>query len=116
MTYELDEDTALEPAGPGRWHGRVTGRWGIGGGPNGGYIAAILARALAAEAAPPQPLTMTVHYVERPAIGPVVAEVETVRVGRSHATLSARLVQERPVAVALATFGRPRGGPTGCGA
>jgi acyl-CoA thioesterase len=108
MTYELDEDTALEPAGPGRWRGRVTGRWGIGGGPNGGYIAAILARALMAEAAPPQPLTMTIHYVERPVVAPVTVEVETVRVGRSHATLSARLVQDRPVAVALATFGRHR--------
>ena len=108
MTYELDEDTALEPAGPGRWAGRITGRWGIGGGPNGGYIAAILTRALMSEAVPPQPLTMTVHYVERPEVGPVGVDVETVRVGRSHATLSARLVQERPVAVALATFGRHR--------
>lgn len=108
MSSVFDEDTALEEAGPGRWAGRVTDRWGIGGGPNGGYIAAILARGLTAAAPAPQPLSMTVHYVERPAIGPVSVEVDTVRVGRSHATLAARLVQERPVAVALATFGRHR--------
>lgn len=108
MTFEFDEDTALEPAGGGRWEGRITDRWGIGGGPNGGYIAAILARGLTAESPAPQPLSMTVHYVERPVVGPVAVEIETVRVGRSHATLSARLVQDSPVAVALATFGRHR--------
>lgn len=108
MSWEFDEDTALEAAGPGRWAGRITDRWGVGGGPNGGYIAAILARGLAEEAPVPQPLSMTVHYVERPAVGPVTVEVDTVRVGRSHATLAARLVQDRPVAVALATFGRHR--------
>ena len=88
MTFELDEDTALEPDGTGRWSGRITGRWGIGGGPNGGYIAAIPTRALIEEAAPPQPLTMNIHYVERPAVGPVTVEVETTRVGRAPPSVS----------------------------
>ena len=105
---EFDTDTALERAAEGVWEGRITDRWSIGTGPNGGYLAAIIARA-ATEASPfDQPLAMNVHYVERPAPGPVSVEVDTVRVGRSHATVAVRLVQDQPVAVALATLGRHR--------
>lgn len=108
MSGEFDADTALTAATPGRWRGEITDRWSIGTGPNGGYIAAIIARAVT-EASPfPQPLTMTVHYVERPTPGPFDVDVDLVRAGRSHATVSARLSQDRPVALALATLGRHR--------
>ena len=105
---EFDDDTALTRAGDGVLHGTVTGRWHIGTGPNGGYIAAIMARAVMAESPFPQPLTMTVHFVDRPEPGPVRVTVDKVRVGRSHATLSSRMEQDRPVAVALTTVGRFR--------
>ncbi|HZT67973.1 MAG TPA: thioesterase family protein [Acidimicrobiales bacterium] len=105
---ELDDDTALEPVGEGAWEGRVTDRWSIGAGPNGGYIAAILTRALMADSPFPQPLTMTVHYMTRPSPGPARLTVERLRQGRSHATLLVRMAQGGPVAVALATTGRYR--------
>lgn len=109
-TARFDADTALERR-DGAWMGEVRDGWSIGPGPNGGYVASFLARALVAEAPFPDPLTMTAHFVARPALGPVRVEVEPVRVGRAHATLSARLVQDgEPVAVALATFGRLRDG------
>lgn len=111
---ELDRDTALEPAEPGRWSGTLTDRWNIGAGANGGYVATFLTRALLGASPMPDPLTMTTHYVARPIPGPLDVTTSVVREGRSHATLTARLDQEHgPVAVALATFGRRRaGGPT----
>ncbi|HZU72801.1 MAG TPA: thioesterase family protein [Acidimicrobiales bacterium] len=107
---EFDTDTAIAPAGAGAWRAEITPRWSIGAGPNGGYIAAIVCRAVMAESPFEHPLTMTVHYVERPVPGPATVAVESVRTGRSHATFRATLSQERPVAVALATTGRRRSG------
>jgi acyl-CoA thioesterase len=105
---EFDADTAVATVGSGRWEALITPRWSIGPGPNGGYIASIICRAVL-EASPfAQPLTMTVHYLERPVPGPATVTVEAVRLGRSHATFSATLAQERPVAVALMTTGRHR--------
>lgn len=104
----FDDDTALVPAGPGTWRGRVTDGWNVGTGPNGGYIAAIITRAVVAGSPFPQPLSMTYHYLTPPTPGPVEVGVEPVRVGRSHATMRAEMVQDAPIAVALATLGRFR--------
>ena len=107
---EFDADTALERRDDG-WHGRITDRWSIReGAANGGYIASFLIRAFAEASPQPDPLTMTTHYLEAPTTdSDVVVRVETLREGRSHAFLSGRLEQAgRPVAVALATFGRRR--------
>jgi acyl-CoA thioesterase len=106
---EFDDDTALERRGD-VWIGRVSGRWSIGPGrPNGGYIASFLARALSEVSPQPDPLTMTTHYLSRPAEEEVSVRVETLREGRSHAFLEARLEQDgKPVAVSLAAFGRRR--------
>ncbi|MDQ1395962.1 MAG: hypothetical protein QOG64_1221 [Acidimicrobiaceae bacterium] len=106
---ELDDDTALTRGEDGAWHGAMTERWWIGEGPNGGYIAAFLIRAMLGEAQQPDPLTMTTHYVARPSVGPVDVVVERLRAGRSHDFLHARLTQEgATVAVATAAFGRLR--------
>jgi acyl-CoA thioesterase len=107
----LDDDTRLASDGGGRWRGEITDRWNVVG-PNGGYIAAFVTRALLNEAPFPDPLTMTIHFVSRAASGPATVDVEVLRVGRAHATLSARLRQDELVAAVLATFGRRReGGP-----
>ncbi|HEY1633352.1 MAG TPA: thioesterase family protein [Acidimicrobiales bacterium] len=105
----LDDDVSLEPADPGRWHGRLSDRWNIGIGINGGYLASFVLSALRAESPAPDPLTMTVHYVQRPVPGPAVITTEVVHVGRTHATVTARLEQGSvAVAAALATFGHLR--------
>ncbi|HWC40079.1 MAG TPA: thioesterase family protein [Acidimicrobiales bacterium] len=106
---ELDDDISLEPVGGGRWHGRLSDRWNIGAGINGGYLASFVLNALRSDSPAPDPLTMTVHYVQRPRPGPAAVTTDIVRAGRSHATVSARLEQAgAPVAVALATFGEWR--------
>ena len=64
---EFDDDTALTLGDDGVWRGAMTDRWWIGAGPNGGYIASFLIRAMVAESRQPDPLTMTTHYLSRPA-------------------------------------------------
>lgn len=110
---EFDTDTALEPSGDGRFRGNVTDRWMIGGGPNGGYIAGLLMRGLAALAPNPDPLSVTIHYAGRPEPGPCEVEVGVVSATKSHAFLRASLTQEGSVrAHGLAVFGQRREGLT----
>jgi acyl-CoA thioesterase len=84
----------------------------IARGPNGGYIAAVLLRALLARvsdldggSASRAPRSLTVHYPAPPAVGPAVVTTEVIRAGRSLVTCEARLAQEgKPMATALAAF------------
>jgi acyl-CoA thioesterase len=83
-------------------------------GPNGGYLAALLLRALTQrvddEARAPR--SLTVHYPAAPAAGPATITTEVVRAGRSLVTASARLEQGgKPMAVALAAFSPSWDGP-----
>lgn len=84
-------------------------------GPNGGYIAAVLTRALQARvddvdgsASVRSPRSLTIHYPAAPVVGPATIETEIVRAGRSLVTATARLRQNgQPMAVALAAFSPP---------
>jgi len=109
VTYELDEDTALDPVADGTYAGRLTDRWDIAGGMNGGYLAAFCLRGVLAESTLPDPLTMTVYYLTRPEPGEAVVHVTTLRTGRGHASLGFELEQggERRCA-GLAMCGRWR--------
>jgi acyl-CoA thioesterase len=84
-------------------------------GPNGGYLAALLLRALVARVddATRAPRSLTVHYPAAPTAGPATITTEVIRAGRSLVTASARLEQGgKPMAVALAAFSPPWSGPT----
>jgi acyl-CoA thioesterase len=107
-------DTAVEPAGPGRYAARIDDGWWIQRGPNGGYLAAIVLRALVAEVADPDraPRSITLHYLRPPVAGPCEVTVVIERAGRGMTTASARLVQDgRDCVLALAAFGVAREGP-----
>ncbi len=107
----LDDDTHLEAEGHGRWRGDISDRWSVVG-PNGGYLASFVTRALMAASPLPMPLAMNIHFLVQATPGPAIVEVEILRAGRSHVTMSARLVQTEIVVVALATFGaRQSDGP-----
>lgn len=102
--------------GPGVFEGRMDRGWWIVRGPNGGYVAAVLLRALTAALGDPAraPRSLTIHYTAPPAEGPVRIETRIERAGRSLTTLSARMTQDgRLLALALAAFSLPRTtGPT----
>ena len=106
MSHEFDEDTALEPAGDGRFLGRYTSRWNVGPVPNGGYVLSVGLHALASSLDAPDPLCVTAHYLGRAVPGPVEVLVEVPKRGKTYSTATARLLQGgKEHARLLATFG-----------
>ena len=104
--FEFDADTAVTALGGGVYGGEVSPRWNVGDKPNGGYLLAIVLRAVRAELPHPDPFTTTAHYLRAADPGPVNVEVETVRAGRSLATGEARMYQgDAEVLRVLSTFG-----------
>lgn len=107
-------DTAVEPAGPGRYTARIDEGWWIQRGPNGGYLAAIVLRAIVAEVADPQrtPRSITLHYLRPPTAGPCEVTVVVERAGRGLTTVTARLHQDgQDCILAIAALGVAREGP-----
>jgi acyl-CoA thioesterase len=88
----------------------VSPDWRAGRGPHGGYLAAMLLRALMQTVADPlrAPRSLTIHYARAPQVGPVQIRVVLERQGRSLSTLSARMEQDGLlVTLALAAFSVP---------
>jgi acyl-CoA thioesterase len=111
MTTRFDRDTEVRPLGDGIYEGRIDRGWWIVRGPNGGYLAAILLRALEAAVGDPQraPRSLTVHFTRPPAEGPVRIETRLERAGRSLTTATARMLQDdRLQALAIGAFSKPR--------
>ena len=108
----FDADTALEPTSDRRWRAWAPEHWFVGRGPNGGFLAAVAARA--AETASGRPLrSLSLHFADSPAVGPLDVAVALEREGRSYSVATVRLEQGgRPMTIALATLGElPDGGP-----
>jgi acyl-CoA thioesterase len=125
LAGSFDRDTAIRRLeGPGENSSRAVNRasfaaevspdWRAGRGPHGGYLAAMLLRALVETVADDAraPRSLTIHYARAPTPGPVGIESVIERAGRSLSTLSARMEQEgKLVAVALAAFSVPWSAP-----
>src|SRR5215472_12542956 len=106
----FDADTSVVRVGPDLFEGAMSRNWWVVRGPNGGYVAAILLRALEQRLGDPErPVrSLTVHYTEAPAEGPVRILTTIERAGRSLSTLSARMIQgDRLLALALGAFSKP---------
>jgi acyl-CoA thioesterase len=116
---DLDRDTAVRrrdtaETGTAVFDAEVSGAWRAGRGPHGGYLAAMLLRALAETVADPHraPRSLTIHYARAPQPGPAQIAVVVERRGRSLSTLSARMEQDgRLMALALAAFSVPWSAP-----
>ena len=109
------DDTSVRPVDGGRHAARIDRGWWIERGPNGGYVAAIVLRAILAEVADPtrRPRSLTLHYLRPPTEGPCEVVVSIERVGRGLTTVSARLQQDgRDCVLALAALGVDRPGPS----
>jgi acyl-CoA thioesterase len=114
-TTRFDTDTALTPLGPGLYRGRIDRGWWIVNGPNGGYVAAILLRALQLEVNDKEraPRSLTLHYLRPPAEGPVDVAVAIERSGRTLTTATVRLLQDgRLLAIGIGAFAKSRSGFT----
>ena len=100
-------DTAVTPEGDGRYAARIDPGWWIERGPNGGYVAALVLRAVTAEVGEVarRLRSFTVHYLAPPSEGPVEVQARLERAGRSMSSVSARLVQDgRLLAIAVGAF------------
>lgn len=94
----FDADTAVEDLGGGRFAAEMSERWWVGRGPNGGYVAATILRAIQAAAEGERaPRSLTVHFQRAPLAGPVEIAVEVERAGRRVTFLSARMTQDGKV-------------------
>jgi acyl-CoA thioesterase len=105
---EFDRATAVAALGDGAWGAAVDSGWFAGRGPNGGYLAAMVLRAMVEEVADParEPRSLTCHYLRPPAAGEVRIDVTVERAGRATSTLTARLSQDgRPCVLGVAAFG-----------
>ena len=92
---DFERDTAVNEAGDGAFDCELHPAWWVVRGPNGGYVAAIVVRALEAVVAADRPLrSLTVHYMRAPKEGPARVRTETVREGRSVSFLRATLDQD----------------------
>jgi acyl-CoA thioesterase len=119
----FDRDTAVQrlpargvdgsgagEAGEVSFAAEVSPFWRAGRGPHGGYLAALILRALIDAVADRDraPRSLTIHYARAPTPGPVIIRVVHERRGRSLSTLSTRMEQGGAVvALALAAFSVP---------
>jgi acyl-CoA thioesterase len=112
-------DTAVTPDGPPPLQGRREGRWSTSihpdwfapAGPNGGYLAAVVARAMAGAVDDParRLRSLTLHYLSRTDSGPADVETTVERSGRSLTSVSARMAQDgRTAVLALGAFATDR--------
>ncbi len=114
----FDRDTAVHREGGSGveavFAAEVADGWRAGRGPHGGYLAAMILRALMESLADPDraPRSLTIHYARAPETGPVRIRTVIERAGRSLSTVSARMEQDgKLMALALSAFSVPWSGP-----
>ncbi|MFY4717468.1 thioesterase family protein [Streptomyces sp. LaBMicrA B280] len=90
---EFDRDTAVVRRAPGVYDIDLSSGWTILGAVNGGYLLAVLGRALGDALPHPDPFTISAHYLTASRPGRAVIRTETVRTGRTLSTGQASLFQ-----------------------
>ncbi len=73
MASRFERDTAIERLDARRFGARVDAAWWVARGPNGGYLAGIITRALVATVDDPEraPRSLTIHFAAPPEEGTV---------------------------------------------
>jgi acyl-CoA thioesterase len=98
---DLEEDTAIERVGDGRYRAIVSSDWVLWS-PVGGYLAAIALRAAGAHSGMPRPASLSCQYLAAARFDVVDIEVECLRTSRHATSLSVLMRQHgNPVLSAL---------------
>jgi acyl-CoA thioesterase len=108
---KFERDTSVHEIEAGVFEGRVNRDWWIVFGPNGGFLAAMLVKAMSAAVDDHArvPRSLTIHYTAAPAEGPVRITTTIERTGRSMTTATARMEQRgRLIALAIGAFSSGR--------
>jgi acyl-CoA thioesterase len=111
----FQRDTTVHRTGPGLYSARIDPGWWIRRAPNGGYVAAIILRAMTdtVDDASRRPRSLTVHFIAPPGEGDVRIEARRERTGRSLTSVTARLEHAGTLcALATAAFSKDRDGPS----
>ena len=96
--------SALTELAPGRFSGDLHIGWTIGGKPNGGYLLAMLGRAVTNVGPHPHVIAASAHYLAPPQPGPVEVHAQVLRAGRTASQLRAWMSQDgKPCVEALLT-------------
>ena len=106
--HPLDAATTLTPEGHGRLRAELDPRFWGHVAAHGGYLAALLLRAMIEQVADPAraPRSLTVHFLRAPVPGPAEVRLEPLRTGGKISSLSARIVQDgTPTTFAVGAFG-----------
>jgi hypothetical protein len=104
--HEFDRSTAVTDLGDGRYRGEIHPGWDIGGNANGGYVLAVVARAMREASGKPDPVTLTAHYLAPGPPGPLEISTAVVKTGKRFSTVTAGVVKDgRPMLQVLGAFG-----------
>ncbi len=90
---QFEEDTAVTPLGDNRWQGELKRGWRIGSVPNGGYVLAVIGRALRNTMPHKDPLSINAFYLAPCSLGVCTIEVELLKAGRGTSFGTASLYQ-----------------------
>ena len=90
---EFDRDTAVTRRAPGVYDAELSAGWTVINAVNGGYLLAVLGRALADALPHGDPFSVSAHYLTASRPGPAVIRTDVVRTGRSLSTGQASLFQ-----------------------
>ncbi|MEE1927373.1 thioesterase family protein [Streptomyces sp. TRM 70351] len=93
---EFDRDTRVERREAGHYAADLPAGWAIGDALNGGYLLAVVGRALGDALAHPDPFTVTAHYLTATRPGPALVRTDAAPPGRTLSAGSATLVQREP--------------------
>ncbi|MBD2829826.1 thioesterase family protein [Streptomyces globisporus] len=90
---EFDRDTAVTLREEGVYDAELSAGWTIIHAVNGGYLLALIGRALGEALPHPDPFSVSAHYLTASVPGPAVIRTEVVRTGRTLSTGQASLLQ-----------------------
>jgi hypothetical protein len=103
---DFSRATSVTATEAGHYDAVIDGSWSVNEVPNGGYLLALLLRAVTAESGHPHPVATSAHFMNPPVAGPATVVVEPLRSGRTTSTLRAALLQDdRPLVDMTATMG-----------